>query len=579
MNLNIQEVKITISSNIPEFPSIEFTSSLLYHPDSKSIKTSNKYPYITNSRDYPVTVLKGMEYEKIIDFFFNKKTFTKVLTSSEYPPNVKTPDTESSKIYKMNIMTMLELLFPTKHFVVNNVHQSLDRVLNQQPSKSIFYNPMTTKFSYLKINNKPYTVTKVVWLNDIVNHPKYQDLIKEVHNVKRSLDNDSNTDLQNINFQLAKPKNDPPLNNDDLTYFKQFVQPNFSTSIRKSQNYFTPLFRKSSNATLQKYIDGIDEESTKALFKSFEDIYNKFFMNNKSVEVNNELLDVNVDKINFYKKEKREKGFPENEIFILLNLIDGEVNESNKKDIYCPYTDQYLGNMLDNLLHTSTDENNYIVEADELVYSIKPESTKKNTYDNINQNLKDDINVNKPDAKALNTGKINERFFATIFNTNSKSLNDILAEITEMSNNSKPIDQGNILNFIKESYKDPFNSNPNYNLHNLILKWNDDINYNNKMSKELVAELKKMQNSLIYDMREIQKRLDSNDIEQILKLKSKLSIIKLYLYIIDKLISNNTKTKEVKLTGGRKNKSNNIFKRRNKTIKKRRSNHKRTYKK
>ena len=99
------------------------------------------------------------------------------------------------------------------------------------------------------------------------------------------------------------------------------------------------------------------------------------------------------------------------------------------------------------------------------------------------------------------------------------------------------------------------------------------------MSKELVAELKKMQNSLIYDMREIQKRLDSNDIEQILKLKRKLSIIKLYLYIIDKLISNNTKTKEVKLTGGRKNKSNNIFKRRNKTIKKRRSNHKRTYKK
>lgn len=580
MNLDVQQLKITISTNVPEIQSVEFTSSLLYHPDYKSIKASNRYPYITSSRDYPVTVLKGMEYDKIIDFFFNKKTFTKMLTSSEYPPTVKTPETDASAIYKMNIMTMLELLFSTKYFVVNNVHQSLDIVLNKSPSNSIFYNPMTTQFSYLKNNNKPYTIKKVVWLNDIVNHPKYRELIKEVHNVKRSLDNDKNEALSGVNFQLAKTKDEPSLNNDELTYFKQSVQPNFSTSFRKSQNYFTPSFRKSSNKLLQQYIDGKDVENTKELFKSFDDIFSKFIMNNAGMKVNNDLLDIGVDKINFYKKDKREKDYPENEIFILLDLIDGEVNESNKKDVYCPYTDQYLGNMLDKLLHNRSDKNKFLIDADDFVYSIKNGSITNNILDNKNQNVKDNINVNKQDAKALNAyaDKINDIFFATIFNMNDKNLNSILAEITEM-NNGKPLNQGNILNFIKDSYKDSFNSNPNYNLYNLILKWNDDMNYNNKISKGLEEEFKKMQNSLTYDMSEINKRLkeeNSNDIEQILKLKSKLSIIKLFLYIIDKLIGK-TGNQEIKPSGGRK--PTTISKHRNKTIKKRRPNRKRTYKK
>ena len=580
MNLDIQQLKITVSTNIPEIKSIELTSSLLYHPDYKAIKVSNKYPYITSSREYPATVLKGMSYDKIVDFFFNKRTFTKILTSSKYPPTVKTPDTDTNKIYNMNVMTMLDLLFSTKSFVVNNIHQSLDLVLNQSPSKSIFYNPMTTMFSYLKINNKPYTVTKIVWLNDIVNHPKYHELIKEVHNVKQSLDNDTNKALNEITFKLAKTKDEPSLNNDELTYFKQSVQPNFSTSIRKSQNYFTPSFRKSSNATLQKYIDGKDKESTKELFNSFENIFTKFFMNNKSVEVDNQLLDIGVDKINFNKKDKREKDYPENEIFVLLNLIDGEVNESNKKEVYCPYTDQYLGTMLDNLLHTSSDENKYMIEADELVYSIKPEYAEKNTSDNKNQNVKDNINVNKAEAKALNpkADNINDIFFAIIFNSNDKNLDPILAEINNMSN--KQLNQGNILNFIKESYKDSFNSNPNYNLHNLILKWNDDMNYNNnKIGKGLDEELKKMQNSLKFDMSEIIRILkeeNSTDIEKILILKNKSAIIKLYLYIINKLIGK-TGTQEVKTGGGRK--PNNKYKRRDKTIKKRRPNRQRTYKK
>lgn len=600
MNLDIEQLKITISTNIPNIRSVEFTSSLLYHPDYKSIKTSNKYPYITSTRDYPVTALKGMEYDKIIDFFFNKQTFTKMLTSLEYPPTIKTRDldkntiykkdiitADANTIYKKNIMTMLELVFSTKYFIVNNVHQSLDVLLNQSSSKNIFYNPFTTRFSYLKINNKPYTIAKVVWLNDIVNNPKYRELIEEVHNVKRSIDKNT-TDKTNAKpFKLAATKSGVLPDNKELTFFKQSIQPNFSTSIRKSQNYFTPLFRKSSNEFLQKYIDGNDEESTKALFESFENIFNKFIKNNPTVEVDNRLLDIGVDKINLYKKERREKDYPENEIFLLLNLIDGEVNESNKKEIYCPYTDKYLGNMLEKLLYTSPTDNKYIVDVNELSYSIKPDYTVDNKSDNQKPIITDNINVNKPnkpEEKVLNATdtEINDLFFAKIFNINDEKLNPILGEINEL--NRDEVNEGNILNFLKETYISEFNSNSIYNLYNLITRWNESINFNyssnNNKSKLLKEDFKKIQNSLTYDMNEINKKIQeerSTNVEKILALKRKLAIIKLYLYIINNLIDN-TANQPVITNGGRKKDSK--YKRRHKTIKKRRRpNHQRTYKK
>ena len=106
------------------------------------------------------------------------------------------------------------------------------------------------------------------------------------------------------------------------------------------------------------------------------------------------------------------------------------------------------------------------------------------------------------------------------------------------------------------------------------------MNYNNnKIGKGLDEELKKMQNSLKFDMSEIIRILkeeNSTDIEKILILKNKSAIIKLYLYIINKLIGK-TGTQEVKTGGGRK--PNNKYKRRDKTIKKRRPNRQRTYKK
>lgn len=37
------------------------------------------------------------------------------------------------------------------------------------------------KFSYLKIGGQDYTITRTIWLNDVMNHPLYNDIIKSYH--------------------------------------------------------------------------------------------------------------------------------------------------------------------------------------------------------------------------------------------------------------------------------------------------------------------------------------------------------------------------------------------------------------
>ena len=189
MSLNIQKLKITLLTNTTNNKSIEFTKDVLYHPEHKSFPDIEKYPYLTTKQLYPEDYLSKLDYDKIVNIFFNKGNFEVML--NEHKPSKTTYN--EAYISNKNIMLMLELLFSTKYFIVNNIHQSLDIITNNDSNNSIFYNPFNTKFSYVKINGKPHTVTKVIWVNDIVNHqiynqykllfllnhPKYQVLLKQ----------------------------------------------------------------------------------------------------------------------------------------------------------------------------------------------------------------------------------------------------------------------------------------------------------------------------------------------------------------------------------------------------------------
>jgi hypothetical protein len=200
MSFEIKEIKIKFYTNLQdkEKKLVDFDLDMLYHelksaPNEKG-ETSveqlkkdglNKLPFFTISLKYPLSRLQKdlLSYQERIGFFFDEKEFEKRLFLYSTGPNESDDVDLNNSIAEHNIMVMIELLFPTKFNVINNFHTSMDHVFGKSYLKRMLINPTITKYySYLKLNDgKIYTFTRLIWLNDILNHPLYRTLIKEFH--------------------------------------------------------------------------------------------------------------------------------------------------------------------------------------------------------------------------------------------------------------------------------------------------------------------------------------------------------------------------------------------------------------
>ena len=90
-----------------------------------------------------------------------------------------------------NIHMMLRMFFPTKYPFVNNYFSSFNSIIMQKPETFFsLFNMIpsflrkkitvgTTEYSYIKLDNKVYTITQVIWLNDIFNNIEYRKLVDE----------------------------------------------------------------------------------------------------------------------------------------------------------------------------------------------------------------------------------------------------------------------------------------------------------------------------------------------------------------------------------------------------------------
>ena len=169
--------------NLPTSKPIEFSGNMLYHPSYPEMKNIGTHPYITDTIDYSNLNIADLTYPQIAAIFFDRSKFIQMVSKiNEVKENDKPATLER------NVMTMLRLLLPTKFFAVNN-HKHSIKLLDPDvvDSSSILYNPLKTESSYINIQGKPYTITEVVWLNDILNHPKYRMLLEEVYNLNRTL--------------------------------------------------------------------------------------------------------------------------------------------------------------------------------------------------------------------------------------------------------------------------------------------------------------------------------------------------------------------------------------------------------
>ena len=96
-----------------------------------------------------------------------------------------------------NISIMLNLLFPTKYPVRNNYYSSYNALITNTselsfsfydllPSFLKFVNPEEKpEYSYVKIDDKVYTITQIIWLNDIYNQPDFANLMKQFQELNK----------------------------------------------------------------------------------------------------------------------------------------------------------------------------------------------------------------------------------------------------------------------------------------------------------------------------------------------------------------------------------------------------------
>tara|TARA_B110000879_G_scaffold144295_1_gene187465 strand:+ start:4297 stop:6417 length:2121 start_codon:yes stop_codon:yes gene_type:complete len=202
----IESLVIKIYTNIAKDKNqiVEFKRSMLVQvdtPDEEPDKIAlDEYPKFTVDVEYPVDVLNRLTYNERINFFFNSSKFVEILkphlNKEDVNDDVNDDDNDSGSYHKIlekrtrrNIMTMMEVLFPTKFPVINDIQTSHDYLKDTASTRPFWFNPFQKHyFSYLNINSNKYTIKKTVWLNDVLNHPHYRKIITEYIKFKKWAD-------------------------------------------------------------------------------------------------------------------------------------------------------------------------------------------------------------------------------------------------------------------------------------------------------------------------------------------------------------------------------------------------------
>lgn len=174
-NFEIRMIDIKINTNIKDFKEISFSSDML-NIRKEMKKDLTKYPLITNDIIVPYDIISAMTYEDVVLFFFNYKKFEDVIKENT-TSNVTEDD--DINILNTNFMTLLKCLLTTRFPFSNNIYSSYD-FLTSNVGLTL-ESQAFPKYTYLNLNSNMYTVTQVIWLNDILNHPLYQNLIVELN--------------------------------------------------------------------------------------------------------------------------------------------------------------------------------------------------------------------------------------------------------------------------------------------------------------------------------------------------------------------------------------------------------------
>jgi hypothetical protein len=526
MSFNIEQLKVNLYTNLEgKNKNIVLTKNLIYYPDT-NFENLNEYPYFTYDIIYPIsTIYTNLPtYKERVELFFNKEKFNEILSSITSNGDSKA-DTKDYNT-EQNIMIMLELLFPTKFPAIKNLHESYNIVLGGSSITNHIFNPTKTRFfSYSKIDSKVYTTKKVVWLNDILNHPLYRDLLEKYRKfwLWTQEENVENMELMNKTYEAIEK---------EYNEIKKPIPPEYRNFAYGTLNQYRKPFRITTNVLLQNLINCSDNTNTTEFYKFMKKVYEFYMKNNVEnplTKQEEKLLKVNLNYINTNATSGLKR-----EIYVLVDFIEGEINDANIKTIYCPFTNRHLGNELDyllrNALYKKKQTNNWEVDKNRMKFNIE-------TNKNQKISKKENVLVAKPiineNIKEVDETIVQVLFLEKILKNNEK----IGIALTELNKITKGeiLYENNILDFFK---------NNNNELFKIIVKWSERTN---EKSEELLNHMIKTKNRYNAQTQIINKELEryniqSNEPIKNLKMYEKLTYI-LYKRILTALIDNESQKK------------------------------------
>mgnify|MGYP001180373683 CR=1 FL=1 len=192
MSITVIPLKINLLTNFQD-DKIIFEKSFLTRSnkevnDTLNDSDLNKYPFICLEYAYPSDMFSSKKYYEILEIIFNENRLISYLSSLK-PEKLSSKNVHiTNSSITQNVMITLTSIFPTSFPVVDDISNSIDHVLG---SKTLGYFNYDTgsrmignmyrgrEFSYLNVNGNDYTFTKLIYLNDILNHPIYFNVLKQ----------------------------------------------------------------------------------------------------------------------------------------------------------------------------------------------------------------------------------------------------------------------------------------------------------------------------------------------------------------------------------------------------------------
>ena len=200
-SINIHLIKIMLTTNISGSKPFPLTYNTFYEnpderepDDSKNESSNESFPYFTCDCEINSNKIKDLPKDQRILCFFNKTLFSNMLNTSLI---AITPE-EKHAMGNKNMNIMLHTLFHTSFPRTDNISDTYNTLILQTNKNMVigdtspfsFLKSTPSNFSYITVQGVVYTITRVTWLNDLINDPEFGLLFRHISTLNKWLKNE-----------------------------------------------------------------------------------------------------------------------------------------------------------------------------------------------------------------------------------------------------------------------------------------------------------------------------------------------------------------------------------------------------